>query len=153
MTLQSCKSDNNVVASIDAELYHTISSTIGYTYYIGTPGITAGAGNSPHGFERVRFNPTAYASLDSIGKLPAGTSFPTGSLIVKEIYSSASGSIIQYAVMKKDPGNANSGSGFLWAEFKTDGSVSSGTSNKGSGCIGCHSGSANRDLVRIFDLN
>lgn len=151
-SVQSCKKDNETT-STDTDLYNAISSTSGYTYYVGTPGITAGVGNSPHGFERVRFNSIAQAALDSTGKLPAGASFPTGSIIVKEIYSSASGGLNLYAVMKKDPASNNSGSGYLWAEFKTDGSAVFSTSKKGDGCISCHSGSTNRDLVRTFDLH
>lgn len=150
--LQSCKKDNEST-STDTELFNEISSTSGYTFYVGTPGITAGKGNSPHGFERVRFNSIAQAALDSSGKLPSGASFPTGSIIVKDIYPSASGSINLFAVMKKDPSNSSSGSGYLWAEYNPDGSVAFSTSKKGDGCIGCHSGSSNRDLIRIFDLN
>ena len=150
--LQSCKKDNEST-STDTELFNEISSTSGYTFYVGTPGITAGKGNSPHGFERVRFNSTAQAALDSTGKLPSGASFPTGSIIVKEIYSSATGSINLYAIMKKEPGNSSSGSAYLWAEIKPDATVSFSTSKKGDGCISCHSGSANRDLVRTFDLH
>ena len=98
---QSCKKDKSSPEN-DSALFSLIGQS-GYTYYVGTPGITAGVGNSPHGFERVRFNATAQAALDSTGKLPAGNSFPTGSVIVKEIYTSASGTINQYAIMKKDP--------------------------------------------------
>ena len=100
----------------------------------------------------MHINSIAQSALDSTGKLPAGNSFPSGSVIVKEVYSSASGSINLYAVMKKDPANAVSGSGFHWAEFKVDGSASFSTGKKGDGCIGCHSNSSNRDLIRIFDL-
>lgn len=148
---QSCKKD---AASPDTDnSLFTLVGESGYTYYVGTPGITAGVGNSPHGFERVRFNATAQAALDASGKLPAGGSFPTGSVIVKEIYSSATGSINLYAVMKKDPSSSVSGSGYQWAEFKPDGSATFSTGKKGDGCISCHSQSNNRDLVRTFDLH
>ncbi|MBL0052406.1 MAG: hypothetical protein IPP29_13300 [Bacteroidetes bacterium] len=33
----------------------------------------------------------------------------------------------------------------VWAEFKPDGTVTYSAANKGSGCIGCHSGTPNRD--------
>ena len=148
---QSCKKDSTSPAD-DKALFALVGQS-GYTYYVGTSGITAGTGNSPHGFERVRFNATAKAELDTTGKLPAGSSFPTGSVIVKEIYSSATGSINLYAVMKKDPSSSVSGSGYQWAEFKTDGSASFSTGKKGDGCISCHSSSTNRDLVRTFDLH
>ena len=148
---QSCKKDSTSAAD-DNALFALIGQS-GYTYYVGTPGITAGVGNSTHGFERVRFNAIAQAALGSTGKLPSGGSFPTGSVIVKEIYSSASGSINLYAVMKKDFSSSVSGSGYQWAEFKPDGTASFSTGSKGEGCISCHSGSANRDLVRTFDLH
>ncbi len=151
-SVQSCKKDNEDT-STDTDLFNETSSASGYTYYIGSPGITAGFGNSPHGFERVRFNSIAQAVLDSTGKLPSGASFPTGSIIVKEIYSSATGSINLLAIMKKDPDNGNSGNGYLWAEIKPDASVAFSTSKKGDGCISCHSGSPNRDLIRTFDLH
>ena len=151
MISQSCKKDTASPAD-DAALFALIGES-GYTYYVGTPGITAGFGNSPHGFERVRFNAIAKAALDSSGKLPAGNSFPTGSVIVKEVYSSATGSIILYSIMKKDPSSAVSGSGYQWAEIKPDGSVAFSTGKKGDGCISCHSGSANRDFIRTFDLH
>ena len=151
-SVQSCKKDN-AGTSTDTDLFNEASTASGYTYYVGSPVITAGFGNSPHGFERVRFNSIAQAVLDSTGKLPSGASFPTGSIIVKEIYSSATGSINLLAIMKKDPGNSSSGNGYLWAEIKPDASVSFSTSKKGDGCISCHSGSANRDLARTFDLH
>ena len=149
VTIQSCKKTTQE----DKVLFDEIKSTTGYTYYVGTPGITAGTGNSPHGFERVRFNSIAQAALDSTGKLPSGASFPDGAIIVKDIYSSAVGSINLYAVMKKATTNSAAGSGYLWAEFETDGKAAFSISKKGDGCISCHSGSANRDLVRTFDLH
>ena len=148
---QSCKKDTTSPAD-DAALF-TLVGQSGYTYYVGTPGITAATGNSPHSFERVRFNAIATAVLDSTGKLPAGNSFPTGSVIIKEIYTSATGSINLYSIMKKDPSSSVSGNGYQWAEFKPDGSAVFSTGKKGDGCISCHSGSANRDLIRTFDLH
>ena len=149
---QSCKKKDEVSIDDDNALFALIGQS-GYAYYVGTPGITAGVGNSPHGFERVRFNATAKAALDTTGKLPSGSSFPTGSVIVKEIYTSATGSLNLYAVMKKDPSSSVSVSGYQWAEIKPDGSATFSTGKKGNGCISCHSGSGNRDLVRTFDLH
>ena len=149
---QSCRKENIDSTVADKALFAEIKKS-GYTYYVGTPGITAGVGNSPHGFERVRFNSIAQAALDTTGKLPAGNSFPAGSIIVKEIFSSATGSIIQYAVMKKDPSSEVAGSGYLWAEFDSGGGIAYSISKKGDACISCHSGSTHRDLVRTFDLH
>ena len=149
---QSCKKKDEVSIDDDNALFALVGQS-GYAYYVGTPGITAGVGNSPHGFERVRFNATAKAALDTTGKLPSGSSFPTGSVIVKEIYTSATGSLNLFAVMKKDPSSSVSGSGYQWAEFTPDGGATFSTGKKGNGCISCHSGSGNRDLVRTFDLH
>ncbi len=148
VTIQSCKKDK---ADTDADnaLYSEITAG-GYTYYqSGT--LLSGVSPSPHGSFKLRFNATALAALDSIGELPSGSIFPTGSIIVKEIFSGSS--INLYAVMKKDPSNENAGSGWLWAEFNTDGSAAFSTGKKGDGCISCHSGSPNRDLTRTFDLH
>lgn len=150
--IQSCKKESKTTET-DTELYNEIKDSSGYTYYLGTPGITAGVGNTAHGFERVRFNAIAQAALDVSGKLPVGASFPAGSIIVKEIYTSATGSIDHYAVMKKAPGNNSTERGYLWAEFNVDGSTKFSTSKNGDGCINCHSGSTNRDLIRTFDLH
>ncbi|CAN5537748.1 hypothetical protein BH11BAC2_BH11BAC2_03070 [soil metagenome] len=149
---QSCKKKDEASPDADKMLFSLVGES-GYTYYVGTPSITPGVGNSPHGFERVRFNAIAQAALDATGKLPVGSTFPTGSVIVKEIYSSATGVINQYAVMKKDPSSSVAGNGYEWAEFNPDGSNTFTTGNKGVGCISCHSGAGNRDLVRTFDLH
>lgn len=122
-----------------------------YTYYTGTPTITAPNGASPHGDFRVRFNPVAEFALDSTGKLPAGASFPDGSIIVKDVYSG--GSLSLFAIMKKDATNALAGSGWLWAEIEPDGEVVFSAGKKGDGCIGCHMDGNDRDLVRVFDLH
>ena len=148
VVVQSCKKDKVT----DKELFDAVNQS-GYTYYIGTPSITAGVGNSPHSFERVRFNTVAQAALNTSGKLSVGSSFPSGSVIVKEIYTSTTGTLKQYAVMKKDPSSSNAGNGYVWAEYKPDGTATFSTAKKGDGCISCHSGSTNRDLVRTFDLH
>ncbi len=145
----------NSCSKKDEETDNLIFSEIGnstFTYYVGTPTPMESAGNSPHGFVRVKYNAIAFSALDSSGKIPPGAGFPDGSLIVKDIYSSATGNLTSYAVMKKSASSKNAGNGYLWAEFKSDGSNTFSTAKKGDGCIGCHSGSTNRDLNRIFDL-
>lgn len=148
VAIQSCKKDN-AVTDADNALYAEITAG-GYTYY-QNGNLLSGVSPSPHGSFKLRFNATALAALDSTGELPTGNSFPTGSIIVKEIYSG--NSINLYAVMKKDPTNENAGSGWMWAEFNTDGSAAFSTGEKGDGCVSCHSGTPNRDLTRTFDLH
>ena len=148
--IQACTNDKaDTKPDADKVLYNE-ATTGGFNYYqngILLPVVSP----SPHGSFKLRFNSTAFSALDNTGELPTGNSFPTGSIIVKEIYNGSN--IILYAVMKKDPSNENAGSGWLWAEFKPDGSLAFSTSTKGDGCIGCHSGLPNRDLTRTFDLH
>lgn len=149
--IQSCKKDkeNDIDTGADSALLSEIGGS-GYTYY-QSGNLLAGVSPSPHGSFKLRYNATAFSVLDSTGELPIGSSFPTGSIIVKEIFSDTIISIL--AVMKKDPSNENAGSGWLWAEYRTDGSVVFGTGKKGDGCISCHGGTPNRDLTRTFDLH
>jgi len=146
--IQSCKKDKNDTDA-DSALYDEIKAG-GFTYY-QNGNLLSGVSPSPHGAFKLRFNAIALSALDSTGELPTGGSFPTGSLLVKELFSGSS--INLYSVMKKDPSNGNAGSGWVWAELHTDGSASFSTGKKGDGCISCHSGSPNRDLTRTFDLH
>lgn len=148
LIVSSCKKDKAEEDANQALIDEANSS--GYTYYqSGT--LLSGVSPSPHGSFKLRLNNIAKAALDSTGELPVGNSFPAGSVIVKEIFSG--NTIDQFAVMKKDASNANAGNGWVWAEFKPDGTVTYSAANKGSGCIGCHSGTPNRDLIRTFDLH
>lgn len=137
-------------AAVDGQLFREATAD-GFTYYVGTPGITAPDGASAHGPFRVRFNAIAQAALDSTGKLPPGSSFPEGAMIVKDIYEGSD--LVLYAIMKKDPTSPLAGSGWLWAELGTDGAVDFSAGKMGDGCIGCHSEGLQRDLVRVFDLH
>ena len=137
-------------AAVDMQLFREATAD-GFTYYVGTPGITSPDGDSPHGPFRVRFNAIAQEALDSTGKLPAGGSFPEGAMIVKDVYEGAD--LVLYAIMKKDPSSPLAGNGWLWAELGTDGAVDFSAGKMGDGCISCHSSGLQRDLVRVFDLH
>ena len=148
--VMACK--NKIDSSpLDDELYAAVRQ--GGQYYIGTPGITAAAGDSPHGYMRVRCNATAFAALDANGKLPQGGKFPVGSVIVKEVYTSLNGEIKEYAVMRKESNSSLSAGGYVWAEFENDGKVKYSAAEKGEACVSCHQSSNNRDFVRTFDLH
>lgn len=151
LLFSSCKKDEEEEKKDNKDLYCEIGKP-GYTYYAGTQQIVEGLGGA-HGFIKVRFNSIAAAALDSTGKLPIGSSFPQGSVIVKEIYSSAAGGLNIYAVMKKSPNDKNAGSGWIWGEYKQGGDVVFSAAKKGNGCISCHSSGDQRDLVRTFDLH
>jgi hypothetical protein len=139
----------DLVKSTDEELYQEISKS-GYTYYQGGQ-LLAPAAASPHGSFKLRFNEIAWSALDQNGELPVGQVFPEGSIIVKEVHTS--GSISLYAVMKKSKKDINSANGWLWSEYTVPGSAQYSINSKGAGCTNCHSQTANRDLVRTFDLH
>ncbi len=144
----SCRKDKGE-SDVDKLLFKEINQS-GYTYY-QNGNILPGASASPHGSFKLRFNATADSALDASGELPAGSTFPTGSVIVKEVISA--GSISVYAVMKKDPNNLYEGSNWVWAEFQPNGNAIYSSAKSGSDCIGCHSEAPNRDLVRSFDFH
>jgi hypothetical protein len=146
--IQSCKKDK-AETTVDSSLYDEIVAG-GFTYYRNA-NVLSGVAPSPHGSFRLRFNSTALAALDSTGELPAGNTFPNGSMLVKEVFSG--GAVNIYVVMKKDPSNANASNGWVWGEFNTDGTTAYSVSNNGAACVSCHSGTPNRDLTRTFDLH
>lgn len=133
----------------DESLFNEINGA-GYGYY-QAGSILAPASASPHGTFRLRFNEVALSALDASGELPNGGSFPAGAVIVKEVYSGNAVNI--YAVMKKAPSDIYAGNGWLWAEYKTDGTPAISLKGKGEACVYCHRESSNRDLTRTFDLH
>lgn len=148
----SCTKDNTV--QTDDQLL-LAESTAGLSVWHRTDTITAPAGNSIHGFFQIWMNAKALAALDANLNLPVGASFPTGSLIVKTLHDTKTGPVTSYVVMKKDPTNANAGNGWIWADYKPSGEINHSISEKGGlgGCVSCHAGGTNRDLVRSFDLH
>lgn len=148
INFHACRKDKGTT-DIDKQLYNEVMQAD--TTYYQNGNVLSGAAASPHGSFRLRFNSIAAGALDINGELPAGNTFPDGSLIVKEIISG--GEISLYAVMKKDLSSNSAASGYLWAEYQTNGTVVFSAAKAGSGCIGCHSESPNRDLVRTFDFH
>lgn len=146
---QSCKDDDDPATNADSSIYNEIISDQFVFYREGATLNAAPA--SPHGSFKLRFNQIAFDALDENEELPVGESFPTGSVIVKEVYNG--NALALYAVIKKDPPHEDAGNGWLWAEYNTDGSPAYSVSNKGVSCIGCHSDTPNRDLVRTFDFH
>ena len=133
----------------DRSLFQEISES-GFEYYQGGNTLTP-ATASPHGNFKLRFNQEALSSLDATGELPEGGTFAEGSIIVKEAYLNNEINVL--AVMKKAAGDANAGEGWLWSEYKPNGSVLFSIKAKGNGCITCHDDLPNRNLVRTFDLH
>jgi len=155
--LTQCKEEDNVPppgAITDQELYDMSATTAGFTWYKNDSSVLASSPESAHGgFVRFRFNSIAQAALTDNGKLPAGASFPEGSLIVKELHGNISGTDLNgYAIMLKAPNDPDAARGWVWAEYF--GTINSGTQvvDKGNICTGCHSRNLNRDYTRVFDL-
>lgn len=143
----------SVIPLTDAYIYSKVQAS-GLTFYKGSSDTLAKIPNvySHNLFMRVKFNSIANAALTNNGKLPVNAVFPDSSLIVKELYNSSGGPLLLSAVMYKAPKDSSATEGWVWNEFKPDGSVVISLSKKGAACVSCHKGSANRDLVRIFDL-
>lgn len=121
------------------------------TFYKGKDTLWDPKGGSPHGYFKLKFNQTALNALGADGKLPAGQTFPDGSVIVKEIYSG--GSLTLYAIMKKDPKSKFASNKWVWGEYKPDGKVVIGVNKEGKDCVSCHTSGITRDLTLSFDLH
>lgn len=141
--LYACTKDRGInpdLAFSDRALYDSCRNLSTFLYYKNDPSAVYSGVHGPHGAFKLRFNKIAYASLTDNGKLPAGKSFPNGSLIVKDIQSNG-----QYALMYKKNGS------WLWAEINADGSVAFSTTKEPTAtCISCHSQSGQRDLAVSF---
>jgi hypothetical protein len=139
-------------AVVQQSLFEQISNAAKYSFYKNDSSVLPSAPQSAHNaFFRVRFNSIAAAALTESGKLPVNGSFPEGSIIVKDLYNQQNGNIVLYSVLKKESGNANSNTGWLWAEYDTSGKEIYAIVSKGDGCVNCHSVNS-RDKVRLFDL-
>lgn len=141
--LYACTKDRGInpdLAFSDRALYDSCRNLSAFTHYKNDPAAVYSGVHGPHGAFKLRFNKVAYAALTDNGKLPAGKSFPNGSLIVKDIQSNG-----QYALMYKKNGS------WLWAEINADGSVAFSTTKEPTAtCISCHSQSGQRDLAVSF---
>ena len=148
--------ETEAVIGTDTELYALITESQPYTGYPLFPGVDSVAAGSLNGSAahqpvvRVSINPVALKSLTA-DTLPAGSAFAQGSVIVKEIREQGATTLL--AVMMKEPASADAAGGWLWAEYKPDGSVVFSIRSRGDGCVPCHSrerGPRN-DLVRTFE--
>lgn len=148
LLFHSCRKDKGET-EIDKQLYNEINQS-GFTYY-QNGSVLAGAGVSPHGSFKLRFNTIAMSALDNTGELPVGNMFPVGSVIVKEITTGNTTNL--YAIIKKDPANKYAANGWIWVELETNGASLYSAAKRGSDCTGCHGETPNRDMVRTFDFH
>lgn len=142
----------------DASLFRLVSQTDPFARYTLLPNAEEFAAGRLNGSEahrsvvRVSFNSVAAGALQG-GRLPAGATFPTGSIVFKEIKPGATAATTLYAVMVKDIGSSLAGNGWLWAEYGPSGSVIYSVNSRGGACTSCHrreQGPRN-DLVRSFE--
>lgn len=98
----------------------------------------------------VSLNSHAVSSLVD-GRFPTGGSFKDSSVVFKRIIDN--GVVTLYAMALKENDNTRSGGGWLWAEYKPDGTVVYSIQNSGAGCVGCHSleEGPQHDLIRTFE--
>ncbi len=137
----------------DDVLFNLVKSSTSFTYYknnIDTL-LADPATNGAHGnYVRIRFNQKAISALNDSVSSPIKIFFPNESLIVKEIYDQSGSALLVLAVMYKFSGSANSGSGWVWAEYLPNGTAAYSSINKGGQCVSCHARGNNFDLVQTF---
>jgi hypothetical protein len=142
--------------STDNELFQLITSYDPLTSYILFPhadSVTSGTLNGSTAHQplvRVSLNSEAFRTLES-GYLPSGASFPNGSTVLKQIITN--NQTVLYAIMHKDSANPSAAHGWLWAEYRPDGSTAHSLTNRGIGCIDCHARDQGpvHDFVRTFE--
>jgi len=142
--------------STDAELLALVMETepfAAYTLFPNADSVVAGTlnGSGAHApMVRVSLNAKAASALVG-GALPPGGSFPDSSIVFKEIRSGATTTF--YAIMYKDRDNPLAANGWVWGEFRANGSVLFSVASRGSGCVSCHmrEEGPSHDLVRTFE--
>lgn len=146
-SLNACKKDK-IATGIDKQLLDMAKETSGFTWYKNSNALLNKSSGSGHSqpYLRTRYNNIASTVLDSTGRITPGSVFPDGSLVVKELFDNST-DIGRYAVLYKQPGNANSdATGWVWGYVNANGTVSESATNKGSDCRSCHSQTNNIDL-------
>jgi hypothetical protein len=145
--LPSCTKDQ--AADTDKELLDMAQITTGFTWYKNANTLLAKSNASGHSeaFLKTRFNAAAAAKLDAGGKLIDGTSFPDGSLIVKELFKNEN-TLNRYAILYKKAGHPDADEkGWVWGYLNANGTIATAASQKGAGCKGCHSQGGNIDYI------
>lgn len=144
------------LVSADEMLFQHLSRTDPFTSYMLFPhadSVTSGTLNGSTAHQplvRVSLNATAGGALQN-GTLPAGSRFPDGSIVFKQII--VGGQTTLFAVMRKDSASPMSANGWLWAEYQPDGTTAYSVTRRGSGCVGCHAREQGpgHDFVRTFE--
>ncbi len=155
--LAGCKEEDSptttqptATTTTEAGLYMLGKNPAGFTFYKNSTDTLAKGGNSAHPDPklRTRYNSIAAKFLDANGKVKAGTVFPDSSLIVKELFTGSTLTTYVFLFKKKGDKNADA-NGWVWAETSPTGAATYPVSNKGAGCVGCHS--TGIDYTRMND--
>ncbi len=137
--LSSCK--NDPPDGIDAQMYEMGRDAAGFVWYKNSSAQLNSSGLTGHSEpkQRTRYNMTAATVLTSEFKITEGAVFPTGSLVVKELYKS-NGNLSTLAMLYKKPDAPEADAdGWVWGYFDEKGDVRVAASDKGSQCRSCHS--------------
>ena len=147
-TINSCKKEKEATGT-DKELYEMAKATSGFTWFKNSSSLLNKSSSSghPQPFLRTRYNAVAATKLDSNGKIMTGSTFPEGSLIVKELNDNST-TLGRYAILYKKSGSADADAkGWVWGYINADGGVAETASKKGSSCTSCHSQADNIDYM------
>lgn len=132
----------------DALLLEMARNANGHIWYKNSDVFLPRSVGSGHGqaLLRTRYNGIAAGILDPNGQVLPDTVFPTGSLIVKELWDDAS-TLSLYAILYKRPDNINADAdGWVWGYVQPDGTARQPSSNQGSACRSCHGQEENIDF-------
>ncbi|MBL8000423.1 MAG: cytochrome P460 family protein [Flavobacteriales bacterium] len=143
-----CKHEADI-SSLDLELYELAQSTNGHVWYRANDDLLDRTGGSGHGepLLRTRYNAIAATVLDSSGRVEPDTLFPSGSLIVKELWESGS-TLGTYAVMLKRPGDPSADAGgWVWGYIRASGEVRVSALEQGAACRNCHTQAGHIDAT------
>lgn len=145
--ISSCKKEE--AKGIDKELFDLAKDNAGHVWYKNSDVLlpqSSGTGHSQD-YLRTRYNSIAATKLGADFKIQNGANFPEGSLIVKELWSDLT-TFYRYAVLYKKPSYPDADAkGWVWGYINADGTVAKAASDKGDGCISCHSQSDNIDYM------
>lgn len=140
ISLFACEKETETAT--DKELYQMATTNIeSFVWYKNSDALLAKSAGSGHTqpYLRTRYNAIAAEMLNDQGKVIDGSSFPEGSLIVKELIGSNEQVEIYAILYKKTDHKYADSNGWVWGYVEADGDVKESASKKGSGCISCHS--------------
>ena len=146
LALIACRHEADTYG-IDRELLERARSAEASVWYANDDALLERSSGSGHleALLRTRFNAKAARVLDDDGRVVEDTVFPTGSLIVKELWSNTT-TLGTYAVMLKRPGDpAADPDGWIWGYLRETGEVRVSALDRGASCRSCHSQSGNID--------